>query len=123
MHKHNGMNIGGLLAIEYLFHVSMMVAGAVFWGGEQRRRFATALAPAQAVAASTQSSLASLPAMLQSAERKLGYPRQVSSLVLPMAVSLFRITSPIQYVATACFIAWAFGIDLTAAQLATGAMT
>src|SRR5690606_16110352 len=44
-----------------------------------------------------------------------------ASLVLPMAVSLFRITSPIQYMATACFIAWAFGIDPTPAQLATGA--
>jgi Na+/H+-dicarboxylate symporter len=38
-----------------------------------------------------------------------------------MAVSLFRIASPIQYVASACFIAWAFGIELGPAQLATGA--
>ena len=29
MHRHNGMDLGGLLMIEYLFHVSMMVAGAV----------------------------------------------------------------------------------------------
>ena len=42
-------------------------------------------------------------------------------LVLPMAVSLFRITSPIQYVSAAAFIAWAYGIDLTVAQLAAGA--
>ena len=38
-----------------------------------------------------------------------------------MAVSLFRITSPIQYIASASFIAWAYGIDLSAAQLAAGA--
>ena len=38
-----------------------------------------------------------------------------------MAVSLFRITSPIQYIAAASFIAWAYGIDLSAAQLAAGA--
>ncbi len=29
MHKHNGMDLNGLLMIDYLFHVSMMVAGAV----------------------------------------------------------------------------------------------
>ena len=29
MHKHNGMDLDGLLMIDYLFHVSMMVAGAV----------------------------------------------------------------------------------------------
>ncbi|MCB0108518.1 MAG: hypothetical protein KDE53_21505 [Caldilineaceae bacterium] len=29
MHKHNGMELGGLLVIEYLFHVTMMVAGLI----------------------------------------------------------------------------------------------
>ncbi len=115
--------LGAYILLEcllYLTVTALMLAVAVLWGGETLRRFATALAPAQAVAASTQSSLASLPAMLQGAER-LGQPREVSGLVLPMAVSLFRITSPIQYLASACFIAWAFGIELGPAQLATGA--
>ncbi|HTM71479.1 MAG TPA: dicarboxylate/amino acid:cation symporter [Luteimonas sp.] len=111
----------GLECLLYIAVTVMMLPVAVLWGGERLRRFLTALAPPQAVAASTQSSLASLPAMLQSCDRNLGYPREVASLVLPMAVSLFRITSPIQYVATASFIAWAFGVDLTATQLATGA--
>ncbi|WP_140908441.1 dicarboxylate/amino acid:cation symporter [Cognatiluteimonas lumbrici] len=111
----------GLEVLLYLLATVLMLPVALVWGGEPLRRFALALLPPQAVAASTQSSLASLPAMLQSSERNLGYPREVSSLVLPMAVSLFRITSPIQYMATACFIAWAFGIELTPAQLATGA--
>ena len=111
----------GLEVLLYLLATVLMLPVALVWGGEPLRRFAMALLPPQVVAASTQSSLASLPAMLQSSERNLGYPREVSSLVLPMAVSLFRITSPIQYMATACFIAWAFGIELTPAQLATGA--
>ena len=116
--------LGVYIALECLLYLAvtvMMLPLAVLWGGERLRRFAAALLPPQVVAASTQSSLASLPAMLQSADRNLGYPREVASLVLPMAVSLFRITSPIQYVATASFIAWAFGVDLTATQLATGA--
>jgi hypothetical protein len=29
MHKHNGMDLNGLLMIDYLFHVSMMVAGLI----------------------------------------------------------------------------------------------
>jgi Na+/H+-dicarboxylate symporter len=116
--------LGAYILLECLLYLAatlMLLPLAVLWGGERLRHFAAGLLPAQVVAASTQSSLASLPAMLQSADRNLGYPREVASLVLPMAVSLFRITSPIQYIASASFIAWAFGIDLTATQLATGA--
>ncbi|MDQ3617377.1 MAG: dicarboxylate/amino acid:cation symporter [Pseudomonadota bacterium] len=105
----------------YLAVTLMMMLVAVTWGGESIRRFAAAIVPAQVVAASTQSSLASLPAMLDSAQRRLGYSPQVTALVLPMAVSLFRITSPVQYISAAAFIAWAYGIDLSATQLATGA--
>ena len=58
---------------------------------------------------------------LQVAQRKLGIPLPIASLVLPMAVSLFRLTSPVQYVGVAAFIAWAYGVELSALQLATGA--
>jgi Na+/H+-dicarboxylate symporter len=105
----------------YLTVTALMLPVAVLWGRERLRRFVVALAPAQAVAASTQSSLASLPAMLESAERRLGYPTQVTALALPMAVSLCRLTSPVQYIVSACFIAWASGIHLGPAQLAAGA--
>lgn len=117
--------LGVYVLTECLMYVSvalMMLPVAVLFGGERFRRFAAALLPAQAVAVSTQSSLASLPAMLESADRKLGYPAPVTALVLPMAVSLFRLTSPVQYVTSAAFIAWAYGIDLSAAHLFTGAL-
>lgn len=105
----------------YLAVTLMMLPVAVLWGGERIRHFAAAIVPAQVVAASTQSSLASLPAMLESAQQRLGYSPQVTALVLPMAVSLFRITSPVQYISAAAFIAWVYGIDLSSAQLFTGA--
>ncbi|EIM00911.1 sodium:dicarboxylate symporter [Rhodanobacter thiooxydans] len=108
--------------LQYLSVTVMMLPLAVVFGGEKLRRFALALVPAQVVAISTQSSLASLPAMLESADRRLGYPKQVAALVLPMAVSLFRLTSPVQYVTSAVFIAWAYGIDLSTAQLLAGAL-
>ena len=104
----------------YALATVLLIAIAVAAGRQRLGHFMSGLAPVQAVAASTQSSLATLPAMLESSERRLGFPQSVSGLVLPMAVSLFRITSPIQYIASACFIAWAMGIDLTAAQLVTG---
>ncbi len=104
----------------YVLAVVLLIAVAVTVGKQRFRHFMAGLVPVQAVAASTQSSLATLPAMLDSASSRLGIPARVSGLVLPMAVSLFRITSPIQYLATASFIAWALGVDLTAAQLATG---
>ncbi len=124
----SGMSMVSALAVYillqcalYLVVTVMMLPVAAYCGGERIGRFAAAIIPAQVVAASTQSSLASLPAMLEVAQRRLGYSPQVTALVLPMAVSLFRITSPVQYVSAAAFIAWAYGIDLSAAQLATGA--
>lgn len=105
----------------YIAATLLLYPVAVVFGGEHARRFATAILPAQTIAASTQSSLASLPAMIESARNRLGHPLGVVSLVLPMAVSLFRITSPIQYLGVAIFIAWAYGVDLSATQLATGA--
>ena len=104
----------------YVLAVLLLIVVAVTVGKRRFRHFMAGLVPVQAVAASTQSSLATLPAMLDSAQNRLGIPARVSGLVLPMAVSLFRITSPIQYLATACFIAWALGVDLSATQLATG---
>lgn len=115
--------LGAYITLQCLLYLSvtlMLYLVARGAGGEPLRRFATAIAPAQAIAASTQSSLASLPAMIESARARLGYPPATVSLVLPMAVSLFRITSPIQYLGVAAFIAWTYGIDLTPLQWLSG---
>jgi proton glutamate symport protein len=88
------------------------------FGVDNVRRFAAGILPAQVVAASTQSSLASLPAMIECAGTRLGHRAESVALVLPLAVSLFRITSPMQYLGAALFVAWAYGIDVSAAQLA-----
>jgi Na+/H+-dicarboxylate symporter len=95
---------------------------AVLAGGQRLRQFAAGILPAQAIAVSTQSSLATLPAMVESAQNRLGCSPGVAALVLPMAVSLFRITSPVQYIGVSCFIAWIYGVDLSASQLAVGAV-
>lgn len=115
--------LGGYILMQCTLYISvtlMLYGVARVAGGEPLRRFAAAILPAQTIAASTQSSLASLPAMIDSARTRLGYPLHVTSLVLPMAVSLFRITSPMQYLGVAAFVAWLYGIDVGTAQWATG---
>ncbi len=115
--------LGGYILMQCAMYIAvtlMLYAVARVFGGEPVKRFAIAILPAQTIAASTQSSLASLPAMIDSARTRLGYPLQVTSLVLPMAVSLFRITSPVQYMGVAAFVAWVYGIDVSTAQLAAG---
>ncbi len=97
---------------------------ATVFGGIPLRRFARACAPVQAVAFSTRSSLASLPAMLDSAERELKLPPQVSGMALPVAVALFKFASPIARMTGTFFVAQLYGVDLGFVQIAaiTGAV-
>ncbi len=74
-------------------------------------RFARAMLPAQAVALSTQSSLASLPAMLDSAGR-LGLRASTAEFVLPLAVVVFRATSAAMNLAVVYYIAALAGIEV-----------
>ncbi len=80
------------------------------------RVFARACLPAQAVGFSTRSSLAALPPMLEEAARILRLPHQVSGLVLPAAVSVFKYASPMTRIAGTYFIASLYGIKLGALE-------
>ena len=96
---------------------SLGYAVAVFGGRVGIARFARAVIPPQAVAISTQSSLASLPAMLRSAE-VLRVPVQASGVVLPLAVAIFRVTSPAMNIAVVLYVAHWLGIALGPTQIA-----
>lgn len=98
-----------------LIYPCVMIAARIGLG-----RFARATAAPQALAISTQSSLACLPSMVE-ASRQLQVPVAVTGLVLPLAVSVFRITSPVANIAVVLYSASLFGIDLTLAQYAAGA--
>lgn len=82
-------------------------------------RFVRAMVPTLAVAISTQSSLASLPAMLKSSA-ELGVDPKKADVVLPLAVALFRFTSPAMNLAVVVYVAWLFGIELTPWEMAVG---
>ena len=77
--------------------------------------FAKAMLAPQAVAVSTRSSLASLPAMLTAA-RQIGVREEVADISLPIAVALFRATGPAMNVAVVFYVAHWLGFAPTAGQ-------
>jgi Na+/H+-dicarboxylate symporter len=85
--------------------------------------FARAITTAQAVAFSSRSSLAALPAMIEAAETKLHFPPEISRFLLPLSASTFRAGSGVGLTVSVLFVARLYGVDLTIAQLATVIVT
>jgi len=112
-----------ILVVSAMGGFILVLAYVVAWalGGINPIRFAGAMIPAQAVAVSTQSSLASLPAMLDSAGR-LQLRATTSEFVLPLAVAIFRATSPAMNMAVALYVAALAGIEVTPALAFAGIM-
>jgi Na+/H+-dicarboxylate symporter len=81
--------------------------------------YARAALPSQAVAISTQSSIASLPSMVEGASA-LGVSVATSGITLPLAVAIFRATGPAMNLAVAIYVAFWFGVPLSPAVLAVG---
>jgi Na+/H+-dicarboxylate symporter len=84
--------------------------------------FTRAVLPAQAVALSSSSSLASLPALVEGS-RRLGLPTQVSGFVLPLAVSTFKVATPISWLVGIAFLARLYGVALPTSSLVAIAFT
>lgn len=81
--------------------------------------FARGVLPAQLVALSTRSSLASLPALLEGARERLSLRPAIADLALPLAVSVFKINRPISSMFSFLLLAHLFAIDLSATQVIT----
>lgn len=94
-------------------------AMAIFLGRVSPKIFFRAIAPTLAVAISTQSSLASLPAMLTAA-KDIGVSQRKADIALPLAVALFRFTSTAMNLAVVVYVAWLFGIELSIWTMAAG---
>lgn len=102
------------IVIWALAYVIAVVGGRVPLG-----RFVREIAPVQALAISTQSSLACLPLMVRKSVH-LGVPAATAGVVLPLAVAIFRATGPAMNVAVVLYTAHWFGIALSPAQVAAG---
>jgi Na+/H+-dicarboxylate symporter len=105
-------SVGSIVATQLLYP-----AVAVF-GGISMRRFARAALPAQLIAFSSSSSIASLPALVESADA-LELPKRVSGFVLPLAVSMFKIAGPVSWTIGALFVGWFYGVPLGMRELGT----
>ncbi|HTJ20753.1 MAG TPA: cation:dicarboxylase symporter family transporter [Gemmatimonadaceae bacterium] len=110
----SGMNV----AFVGLFYLVAWLAG-----GRSPSLFARACAPAQAVALSSRSSLASLPALLEASDMVLALPSTVSSFILPLSVATFRPGGAIGMPLGVLFVAHLYGVHLDAHQLAMVVLT
>jgi len=86
-------------------------------------RFAQAVFAPQAIALTSSSSLASLPALLESGNRRLHLPSNVTGVVLPLAVSTFKVATPASWLVAAIFLARLYGVQLAPTQLVVIALT
>ena len=102
-----------LVCIALLYPVVRLAAGIPM------ARFAKAALPAQLIAFSSSSSVASLPALVEAAETGLEIPENVTGFVLPLAAAMFKIAAPVAWTIGALFIGWFYNVPLHAPQLAT----
>ena len=118
--------LGHYIAIVVLALIGLILLTyvvAVAFGRVSLARFARAVAPAQVVAFSTQSSLACLPVMVERARDSLGVSAATAGLVLPLAVAVFRITSTVANLAVCIYVAHLYGIRLSPGVLLAGGVT
>ncbi len=103
--------------------VVVLYPAAVLLGRVPLRKFIQASAPAFAVAFSSRSSLAALPATIEGAKTSLGLPGEIHGFVLSLAASMFRVGGAIGEVVGAIFVARLYGVDLMMPQIATIVVT
>jgi Na+/H+-dicarboxylate symporter len=114
-----GTNIAGAIGF-YILAYSLLSLGAILlayplvavFGRVSMRRFGRAALPAQLIAFTSSSSVASLPALVESARRGLGLPERISGFVLPLAVSTFHFAAPVTWTAGTLFVGWFYGIPI-----------
>lgn len=124
-----GFDAAGLIG-HYILLVcaAQIVATLLFypltaWAGRMSiGRFAEAAAPVQALAVSTQSSLACLPAMVERARDRLEVSPERAGLLLPLAVAVFRMTSTVANLAVVMFVASLYGLQPSLLQMAAAVL-
>jgi Na+/H+-dicarboxylate symporter len=123
---HSGTAVAGAIGFYIVAYSVASVASTLLLypvmaivGRIPMRTFARAAIPSQLIAFSSSSSIASLPALVEGAERGLGLKSEISGFVLPLAVAAFKLAGPVSWTVGALFIGWFYGIPLHATQLAT----
>jgi proton glutamate symport protein len=123
------MRMGSSMASALLFYILLAVLltiatlvlvvypATVFVGRITLAKFARACAPAQALALSSRSTMASLPAMITAA-KTLGLAESGAAFVIPLAASMLRVGSAVGQTVAVLFAARLFDVTFSPAQLA-----
>ena len=112
----------GLVVALTVVAIALLYPLGIVVGRMPARAFAAYCAPAQALAFASRSSLATLPAMVQAAERA-GFQPAASRVVLPLAVSVFHYGTAVAQTVGVLFLARLHGVVLSPWELAAVAVT
>lgn len=114
-----GVVLAGVLGYYLLVHLGLLIGlllvlypVTVLFGRVGVGAFSKAVWPAQGVAMSTRSSLASLPALMKGAKDRLRLPEEVVGLSLPLAASTFKMNTLVSATFKLLFLAHIYGIGL-----------
>ena len=105
------------------FTLLILYPVALVFGHVSLSRFTRAALPSQAVAFTSRSSLASLPAAYEGVRTGLGLPEEIQNFFLPIAASIFRAGAPMAQIIGVLFLAKLYGVVLHPVQLATVVVT
>ena len=124
-----GANLGGAAFGALAYHVIVVcgvnvltivvLCGLGIWrGGIAPGRFVRGAAPAMMIAAGTSSSLASLPAMVETTIETWELPEEIAGFVLTTAVSIVEPAAVPIWICIAVFIGLLYGVPLDGARIA-----
>jgi len=117
-----GLDVGRMLLVYIVIEsIACVTCTALLYplsslgGRVSLARFARAVFPAQVVAATTRSSLATVPLLLRDAGGGLGLPARTSGLVIPLAGATLKlsrtVSSPLRLIFIAHFLGLSFSIE------------
>jgi Na+/H+-dicarboxylate symporter len=116
---HAGSSLVGAVGLYVLTYIVACLGGILLLmvlvaaaGASSISRFARAVLPAQVIAISTSSSIASLPVLVEGADERLGLPEISGGFVIPLAVSAFHVAAPVSWTVGALFVARFYGVPL-----------
>ncbi len=119
-----GLALAGILGYYLVVHIGLLIALLILLypftalvAGGGLRVFARAVWPAQGVAISTRSSLASVPALMKGARNPMNLPEDVVGISLPLGASTFKMNTLVSSFFKLLFLAHLYGISLDPAFL------
>jgi len=104
-------------SVALVLFTAVLYVVVYFVAGVSPRLFARAAAPAQVVAFGTHSSMASLPAMLEGAEKGLALSQTATGFVLPLSLAVFKYSGPVWFVIVTFFVGRLYDVAIDPSRM------